>query len=75
VHLLQVLVLDAQEDEKARGDLAVEEAEVQREVADLIWEDLIEDTARAFVELEQLLSPATSRRPGGPIAGRRRLPP
>lgn len=72
-----MLVTDAQEDERARGDLSVEEAEVQREAADLIWDDLIEDTARQLADLEQLLAPSPSigRRGGMPVAGRRRLGP
>ncbi|GLC67393.1 hypothetical protein PLESTF_000551400 [Pleodorina starrii] len=69
----KVLAMDAQEDERARGDLALEEAEVQREVADLVWADLVEDTARELADLEQLLAPAASARGSMPAGGRRRL--
>ncbi|GIL86184.1 hypothetical protein Vretifemale_14582, partial [Volvox reticuliferus] len=69
----KVLVMDAQEDERARADLAVEEAEVQREVADLIWADLMADTAQQLAEIEQILAPASFARSGMSGSGRRRL--
>ncbi|GFR52009.1 hypothetical protein Agub_g14432 [Astrephomene gubernaculifera] len=73
----KVLAADAQEDERAWCDLAAEEAEVQREVAELIWDGLVEDTAAVLSELEGLLGGTTSggaaaSSASGP-AGRRRM--
>ncbi|KAG2491840.1 hypothetical protein HYH03_009796 [Edaphochlamys debaryana] len=74
----KVLAADAQEDEKAWADTAVEEAEVLRETAEAIWADLIADTAAVVAGLEEALSgPSSSAGGAGPGAPpmRRRLAP
>ncbi|KXZ55734.1 hypothetical protein GPECTOR_2g1284 [Gonium pectorale] len=52
----KVLAADAQEDERAWADLSAEEADVQREVAELIWAELVSDTANAVMEVEAVLT-------------------
>ncbi|EFJ46101.1 hypothetical protein VOLCADRAFT_105672 [Volvox carteri f. nagariensis] len=69
----KVLAMDAQEDERARADLVAEEAEVVGDVANLIFEDLLTDTALQLTDIEQLLTSRTSSRSTMPGAGRRRL--
>ena len=60
---LQVLAADAVEDERAWGELAAEEAQVQVEVAEAIWQDLLADTAQAVADLERHLGAGRGLRP------------
>lgn len=62
----QVLAADAAEDERSWADVSGEEAEVQRQVAEAIWDELLVDTAEALAGLERQLA-------GGGQGGRRRM--
>ncbi len=56
-----MLAADAVEDERAWAETSGEEAQVQVEVAEGIWQDLMADTAAAVAELERQLAVGGSR--------------
>jgi hypothetical protein len=73
----QVLAADAVEDERSWGDSAGEEAGVLVEVAEALWQQLLDDTAACVAGLEdQLLQPPQWQRTqgaGAQGAARRRM--
>ncbi len=52
--LEKLLAADALEDERAWRRLDEEEAEVKVEVAEMVWEELMADTAEVMLELERV---------------------